>query len=32
MNTSTAKKIAEARHRFMESYLNHFFKEWNGEL
>ena len=32
MNTATAKKMAEQRHRFMEQYLDHFFKEWNGEL
>jgi len=32
MNTATAKKLAEQRHRFMEQYLDHFFKEWNGEL
>ena len=32
MNTNTAKKMAEQRHRFMEQYLEHFFKEWNGEL
>ncbi len=32
MNTHAAKKIAEERHRFMEQYLDHFFKEWHGEL
>ena len=32
MNTGTAKKMAEHRHRFMEQYLDHFFKEWDGEL
>ena len=32
MNTGTAKKMAEQRHRFMEQYLDHFFKEWDGEL
>lgn len=29
MNTKTAKKIAEARHRFMEKFLKRFFQEWN---
>lgn len=32
MNTETAKKVAENRHRFMELYLEEFYKEWNGEL
>ncbi|WP_300441030.1 HD domain-containing protein [Christiangramia sp.] len=31
MNTATGKKIAEARHRFMEGYLEQFYAEWNGE-
>ncbi|MBI4385140.1 MAG: HD domain-containing protein [Nitrospinae bacterium] len=31
MNTAAGKKIAEERHRFMEIYLERFFKEWNGE-
>lgn len=31
MNTKTAKKIAEERHRYMEHYLQQFYKEWNGE-
>jgi uncharacterized protein len=31
MNTSTGKKIAIERHRFMEIYLNEFFDEWNGK-
>ena len=29
MNTETAKKIAERRHRFMEVYLDEFEREWN---
>ena len=29
MNTKTAKKIAEKRHKFMEQFLDRFFKEWN---
>lgn len=28
MNTKTAKKIAEKRHKFMEQFLDRFFKEW----
>ena len=32
MNTESAKKIAENRHKFMETYLEEFYKEWNGEL
>lgn len=31
MNTETAKKIAEQRHKFMEKYLKEFFKEINSE-
>lgn len=30
MNTSTAKAIAQKRHRFMELYLQQFFEEWEG--
>ena len=30
LNTSTAKKIAEKRHHFMEVYLEQFFTEWNN--
>lgn len=29
LHTDSAKKIAEARHRFMESFLQEFYKEWN---
>ena len=32
MNTKAAKKIAKERHQFMETYLNQFYKEWNGTL
>jgi len=32
MNTKTAKEIAEERHKFMEEYLNRFFKEWEGKM
>jgi uncharacterized protein len=31
MNTSTAKKMAEDRNRFMELFLNEFFDEWYGK-
>ncbi len=31
MNTRTGKQMAEERHRFMELYLQHFFREWLGE-
>jgi len=30
MNTSTGKKMAIRRHKFMEDYLKEFFKEWEG--
>ena len=32
MNTKTAILIASERHRFMELYLEQFYKEWEGEL
>lgn len=32
MNTETAKAIAKKRHKFMEKYLDQFYKEWNGKL
>ncbi len=31
MNTATGKKMAEIRHRYMESYLEQFFLEWEGK-
>ncbi len=31
MNTSTGKRMAEGRHRFMEMYLEQFYQEWEGE-
>jgi len=31
MNTNTAKRIAEERHRFMEEYLRRFHQEWDGK-
>lgn len=30
MNTASARKLAEERHSFMETYLYRFFKEWEG--
>lgn len=30
MNTLTARRIAEERHAFMETFLQQFFKEWEG--
>ncbi len=32
MNTSTGKSMVEHRHKFMEQFLDEFYKEWNGEL
>ncbi len=32
MNTGTGKQIATKRHEFMKSYLDHFFKEWSGDI
>jgi len=29
MNTTTGKRLAEQRHRFMQSFLNQFHSEWN---
>ncbi|NNT70994.1 HD domain-containing protein [Flavobacterium sp. IMCC34852] len=31
MNTPTGKKLAEARHQYMESFLSQFYAEWEGE-
>lgn len=31
MHTETGKRIAEQRHRFMETFLQQFYAEWNGE-
>lgn len=30
MNTETAKKMAEYRHKYMENFLTEFFNEWDG--
>lgn len=32
MNTKSARKLAVGRHKFMEKYLDRFYKEWNAEL
>ena len=32
MNTETGKKIAQQRHDFMETFLEQFYKEWNGKI
>ena len=32
MNTKTGKKIAEKRHQYMETFLQQFYKEWEGKL
>jgi uncharacterized protein len=32
MNTEAGKRLAEERHRFMEEFLEHFYKEWEGEF
>jgi len=31
MNTPTAQQLAQQRHQFMETYLEQFYAEWNGE-
>jgi len=30
MNTAAARQVAEARHRFMETYLDQFYAEWDA--
>ncbi len=32
LHTKTARDIANHRHKFMEQYLDEFYKEWEGEL
>jgi len=31
MLTESGKQLAEGRHKFLEQFLNQFYKEWNGE-
>ncbi|MFC1741026.1 HD domain-containing protein [Nanoarchaeota archaeon] len=31
MNTDAGRKVAEGRHKFMEQYLEQFYKEWEGK-
>jgi uncharacterized protein len=31
MHTETGEKIAQQRHNYMQSFLNQFYAEWNGE-
>ena len=31
MNTASGKRLAEARHQFMQAYLDQFYKEWDGK-
>ncbi|MGN6492882.1 MAG: HD domain-containing protein [Agriterribacter sp.] len=31
MNTSSAKQLASDRHRYLEEFLQQFYKEWNGD-
>jgi len=30
MNTKTGRRLAAARHRFMQAYLRQFYREWSG--
>ena len=31
LNTNTARKLAEERHQFMVTFLDQFYREWNGQ-
>ena len=31
MNTETARRMAVERHRYMEQFLERFYKEWDGK-
>ena len=32
INTASAKRIAEERHRYMEQYVERFYQEWEGQV
>ena len=32
MNTETAKKMAQHRHEYMETFLKEFYDEWEGKI
>lgn len=32
LHTREAKKIAQSKHKFMEEFLERFYKEWQGKL
>ncbi|UVI27539.1 HD domain-containing protein [Paenibacillus spongiae] len=32
INTASARRIAEERHRYMEQYVDRFYREWEGDL
>jgi len=32
MNTKVGREMAEERHKFVEEFLERFYKEWNGEI
>jgi uncharacterized protein len=32
MNTDTAKKLAEHRHRYMEAFIEELMNEWEGSI
>lgn len=32
MNTETARRIAKGRHKYMQEFLERFYKEWDGKL
>jgi len=32
MNTKSGKAIAEHRHKYLEEFLEEFYKEWEGEV